>query len=559
MIGLKRFVYFCVLLGLLASLNLVRCSEASAVGLNEAGASSGYGSQDGEDSGEWRVKLRRREPVNDGSRHFHIRETEHDWAMGRTAVIICDLWDAHHSFNATDRVNEMAPRVEAFVRRAREGGAVIIHAPSDCMAAYEQHPGRVRAKTVPAAPEIPAGVQQWCTQIPAEQAGTYPIDQSDGGEDDDPQRNAAWAEELRAAGRNPRQPWLKQHPDVTIDGESDYITDQGPEVWSILHHHDVEQVLLVGVHVNMCVLGRPFGLRNLVAGGRQAVLVRDLTDSMYNPARWPHVNHHTGTDLIIQHIEKYVCPTLTSDQLLGGEPFRFASDQRPRMLMVIAEPEYQTDDSLADFAVQGLGQEYAVECVYGSANDPAEIPGLGLLQRADVALLSVRRRPLLPADMTAMRQFVQSGKPLVGIRTASHPFHWRDRPAPPGLEQWPTFDAEVWGGNYRGHHGNQHAPMITRGPNNGVTAAFAFDWPEDYASPGSLYMTGPLAASAQPLLWGAIVDQEPEPVAWTFRRADGGNSFYISLGHSGDFAQPAFQNLLKRGIAWTLETSSPAR
>ena len=559
MFDLRRLFCFWVLVGLAGSLIPGRWTGSSVLGLTEAVEVNDFGQQKRGATADWRVTLRRREPVAEGSRHFHIRETEQDWALGRTAVIICDLWDAHHSFNATERVNEMAPRVESFVRRAREGGAVIIHAPSDCMAAYEAHPGRLRAKTVPEAPEIPAGVQQWCTQIPAEQAGTYPIDQSDGGEDDDPQRNAAWAEELRAAGRNPRQPWMKQHAVVTIDEAQDYITDQGPEVWSILHQHDIEQVLLVGVHVNMCVLGRPFGLRNLVAGGRQAVLVRDLTDSMYNPARWPHVNHHTGTDLIIQHIEKYVCPTLMSDQLLGGEPFRFASDQRPRVLMVIAEPEYQTDDSLADFALQGLGQDYAVECVYGAANDPAEIPGLGLLQRADVALLSVRRRPLLPADMAMMRQFLQSGKPLVGIRTASHPFHWRDRPAPSGLEQWPTFDAEVWGGNYQGHHGNQHAPRITSAPAEAGVLPWVVDWPENYVSPGSLYLTAPLADSAQTLLWGTIPDQDPQPVAWTYRRADGGASFYTSLGHSGDFAQPAFQNLLKRGIAWTLETSPPAR
>ncbi len=553
MIDLRRLVCVWLVFVLLASLSPLRWSASSVLGVIEGTVSSEPGERERGFSADWRVTLRRRVPVSEGSRHFHIRESQHDFSLGRTAVIICDLWDAHHSFNATERVNEMAPRVEAFVNRARQGGAVIIHAPSDCMAAYENHAGRRRAREVPVAPQIPAGVQQWCTQIPAEQAGTYPIDQSDGGEDDDPVRNAAWADELRAAGRNPRQPWLRQHPEVTIDAARDYITDQGPEVWSILHQHDIEQVLLVGVHVNMCVLGRPFGLRNLVAGGRQAVLVRDLTDSMYNPASWPYVNHHTGTDLIIQHIEKYVCPTMTSDQLLGDEPFRFASDLRPRLLMVIAEPEYQTDDSLADFALPGLGQEYAVECVYGSANDPAEIPGLALLAQADVALLSVRRRPLTPADMSLVRAYVQSRKPLVGIRTASHPFHWQDRPAPSGLESWPTFDAEVWGGNYQGHFGNDQQPTVTRATLDSPDAWLA-DWPETYASPGSLYRTAPLAEAARPLLWGSIDGQDPQPVAWTYRRADGGVSFYTSLGHAGDFAQPAFQYLLKRGIAWTLET-----
>jgi hypothetical protein len=44
---------------------------------------------------------------------------------------------------------------------------------------------------------------------------------------------------------------------------------------------------------------------------------------MYNPKRWPYVDHHTGTRLVIEHIERYVSPTITSDMVLGGEPFEF--------------------------------------------------------------------------------------------------------------------------------------------------------------------------------------------------------------------------------------------
>ena len=79
----------------------------------------------------------------------------------------------------------------------------------------------------------------------------------------------------------------------------------------------------------MCVLGRPFGLRQMAKNGKKVVLVRDLTDTMYNPKRWPYVSHFAGTDLIVAHIERYVCPTITSDQLLGGKPFRFNNDKRP--------------------------------------------------------------------------------------------------------------------------------------------------------------------------------------------------------------------------------------
>jgi hypothetical protein len=61
-------------------------------------------------------------------------------------------------------------------------------------------------------------------------------------------------------------------------------------------------------------------------------LVRDLTDTMYNSRSKPYVDHFTGTALVCWHIEKYWCPTITSDQVIGGEPFRFAADNKlPRV------------------------------------------------------------------------------------------------------------------------------------------------------------------------------------------------------------------------------------
>jgi len=66
----------------------------------------------------------------------------------------------------------------------------------------------------------------------------------------------------------------------------------------------------------------------MAKNGKNVVLMRDMTDTMYNPQRAPMVSHFRGTELIIEHIEKYVCPTVTSDQIIGGEPFRFKADTR---------------------------------------------------------------------------------------------------------------------------------------------------------------------------------------------------------------------------------------
>lgn len=257
---------------------------------------------------------------------FSIESKAQTWPAKKTAVIVCDMWDAHHCLNAVRREEQMVPRMNEFLEKARANGAFIIHAPSSCMDAYKDHPARKRAQAAPKAGNLPKDIGEWCKQIPAEEKGKYPIDQTDGGEDDDLVEHEAWHAKLTARGRNPKAPWKSQHAGLTIRGE-DAISDSGVEVWNLLDERRIDNVILVGVHTNMCVLGRPFGLRQMAKNGKNVVLVRDLTDTMYNPKRWPNVSHFDGTRLIVEHVEKYVCPTITSDQLLGGKEFRFKGDE----------------------------------------------------------------------------------------------------------------------------------------------------------------------------------------------------------------------------------------
>ena len=154
-------------------------------------------------------------------------------------------------------------------------------------------------------------------------------------------------------GRNPGSPWKRQVAGIEIESK-DFITDDGVENWSILEHRGIENVMLVGVHTNMCVLGRPFGLRQLSKNGKNVVLVRDLTDTMYNPKMTPYVSHFSGTDLIVKHVEANVCPTVSSDQILGDKEFRFRNDDRPHVVMLIGEKEYETARTLPVFAKQHL-------------------------------------------------------------------------------------------------------------------------------------------------------------------------------------------------------------
>lgn len=137
---------------------------------------------------------------------------EESWAAAETAIIVCDMWDLHHCLNATRRGTELCPRLERVLCTARAAGATIIHAPSDCLDFYTATEARARAVATPTAPDSPSGLADGVQKLPSEPGdagdgyggpGGYPIDQRDGGEDDDPMEHAAWAGQLKAAGKNP--------------------------------------------------------------------------------------------------------------------------------------------------------------------------------------------------------------------------------------------------------------------------------------------------------------------------------------------------------------------
>ena len=280
------------------------------------------------DAGEKKMQLTLRQRIPEktsaGEAYRVVNETL-EWDPKSIAVIVVDMWDTHHCYNAVLRVEEMAPRMNQVLEKCRAMGMTIIHAPSSCMAAYESHPGRKRAKDAPKAENLPEEIHLWCHKIPSEDKGKYPIDASDGGCDSDPIEQEKHKQALIKMGRKPGAPWLSQISVLKMH-DIDVVSDSGVEIWNVLEERKINNVIILGVHTNMCVLGRPFGLRQMAKNGKNVVLVRDMTDTMYNPKMPPYVNHYKGTELIIEHIEKFVCPTITSDQIIGGKAFRFKAD-----------------------------------------------------------------------------------------------------------------------------------------------------------------------------------------------------------------------------------------
>jgi nicotinamidase-related amidase/type 1 glutamine amidotransferase len=504
------------------------------------------------------IHKRFREEITNGT--YAVREKTEQWDPSQTVVIVCDMWDAHHCLNAVRRVEEMAPRMNQVLESARSRGVLILHAPSSCMEPYQDHPARRRAQESPRATNLPQDIAEWCKLIPAEEKGKYPIDQSDGGEDDDPVEHEQWHQKLAGMGRNPKSPW-KAEIDLLKIHDNDAISDSGVEIWNLLEHRGIKNVVLMGVHANMCVLGRPFGLRQMSKNGKNVVLMRDMTDTMYNPERWPYVTHFVGTEMIVEHIEKFVCPTITSVDFVGANPFQFKNDRRS-ILMVIGEDEYKTEVTLPTFARQELEPHgFRVQLVHADADDKNKFPGLAqAVARSDLVLVSVRRRTPPKEELDAIRTHLAAGKPLVGIRTASHAFAVTQQGArlANGATTWAEFDAEVLGGHYTGHHdvGPKVAMAIAPGAERhpilrGVDLMRLL-------SSGSLYKTTPLAGSTTPLVVGSIPGQGPEPVAWTNSpRVGQSRVFYTSLGHPDDFQNPAFRKLLLNGICWALGIAAP--
>jgi len=510
--------------------------------------------------GRFSLDLRYRTETGENTGRFNTFWEKADWDAHKTAIVVCDMWDSHHSVTAVRRVGELAPHLNEVLKAARARGVTIIHAPSDCMPHYEKHAARVRALSVPEAEVRPDGIGEWGYRIASEEQARYPIDQSDGGEDESSWENAQWNATLKKEGRLVGTPWLSQHPALEIE-KGDYLAAEGDVVWNILKHEGIEHVALTGVHTNMCVLGRPFGLRRMVAAGMDTVLIRDCTDLMYNPARWPYVSHFTGLDLIVDYIEAHVCPTITSDQLIGGQSFRFSQDRRPHLAILIGEKEYRTAETLPDFARQFLGKDFRVTIAFADELDRSKMPGVRSIEDADVLFVSVRRRGLSAENLDQIRRFVASGKPVIGIRTASHAFAPKED-LKDGHEAWWTFNADVFGGNYTGHHGSgkkknpgNYGWVVNEAARHPVVQGL----PEgEWQTTSWLYKTSPLAEGTTVLAMGRVEGvQKPEPLAWTYVRRDGGRSFYTSLGHVDDFTDPNFQRLLVNAIYWSAGLETP--
>ena len=210
-----------------------------------------------------------------------------------------------------------------------------------------------------------------------------------------------------------------------------------------------------------------------------------------------------------------------------------------RLTMLSGSFEYDSEDSLTvlrDYLRYHSPAISATLIPYRSEDDD---PSLQLLEEeTDVLLVFTRRLNTTGAELERFRQYCAVGKPIVGVRTASHAY-----------QNWLEFDREVLGGSYDGHYGSgvvARVEIADEAAGHPVLKGVA-----PFESQGSLYRNTPIAGDAELLLSGRTAEHF-EPAAWTRRHGSGrrGRIFYTSLGHQKDFWELDFLRLIDNAVNW---------
>lgn len=208
-----------------------------------------------------------------------------------------------------------------------------------------------------------------------------------------------------------------------------------------------------------------------------------------------------------------------------------------RVCLVSGSFEYDSNTSLDKFQ-RHIEKNYNVQCSRAFTKVFEKLPGLENLDTCDVALFFTRRLTIGGEELDRVKKYCLAGKPIVGLRTASH-----------GFQKWLEMDKEIFGGNYKNHYpdGPLCAVHITdKGKGHPILAGV-----QPFKSKGSLYKNTGLAKDVEVLLTGAIPGHT-EPIAWT-RTYKGARVFYTSLGHQKDFEDDNFVRLVVNALFWTAQ------
>ncbi len=244
---------------------------------------------------------------------------------------------------------------------------------------------------------------------------------------------------------------------------------------------------------------------------------------------------------------------------------------RPTVLFMVGEHEYGTKETLPKFAKQL--NKLGVDSVFVQAKSDDrnslechEFPGFEkALKKADLLFLSVRRRYPTPSAMNAIRDWVKAGKPVMGIRTSSHPFASRPKgkgyQPPKGHVEWLEFDREVLGAEYTGHYGADDGECLAAIESKNAAHAIlkGIKLPKKPEIPSHLYRSEVVDAKNVKVLMNGVIKARKvsEPIAW-IRTPGTQRIFYTSVGGVEDMALPWVRHMLGNAVFWALNEKRPA-
>ncbi len=271
-----------------------------------------------------------------------------------------------------------------------------------------------------------------------------------------------------------------------------------------------------------------------------------------------------------------------------------------RVVLVSGDEEYRSEEALTQLA-KILATRHGFDCRVVYAIDPAtgtidpdrgdNIPGLDALAGADLMVIATRFRNLPDEQMAFIDAYLRAGKPVVGMRTATHAFnvpgdrayaHYGNGYGGPKQEWADGFGRLVLGEKWISHHGH-HGKESTRGviaPGGAAHPILRGIADGDVWGPTDVYgVRLPLPGDSQPLLLGPVLDgmtadarpvagpkNDPlMPIAWvkTYAVEGGprGRVFTTTMGSSTDLAAAGTRRLLVNACYWAAgleEAISPA-
>ncbi len=234
-------------------------------------------------------------------------------------------------------------------------------------------------------------------------------------------------------------------------------------------------------------------------------------------------------------------------------------NEKPHIVFLISEDplNYQAHKTMPKFADMLTDKlDFTITVLQGKGDlGSFHFPGLEILSEADLVIVFFRRIALKHEQMEIIKNYLNKGKPLVGIRTANHAFSVRDEVSD-GYESWWDFVPDILGCENRGYGAVEFGTEVAVTPEAiGHDILDRFE-PASWHSTGNIYHAAPLLDEEATVLLTGKADGKVEPIAWT-RFADRSRIFYTSLGYPDDFKLPQFRRLLINAIYWALNMKEP--